>query len=384
MSALKYQLKIFSEFKCMGGCCPESCCEKWSDIRWTEAEINRIKNHECSPELHELIEKSFRKKPNGDYTIAEVNGSCPFLDEKKYCRIQIEMGHENLSRTCQTYPRKISVNQNVVTNSLNCSCVAVLDMLLTDPYAAKLVEQPFKESKISVSFSENYKQFFSHPELRYRTEIFRMLYDVIYDKSYSAETGITLGALAMQKISQFAEKKQADRIPEVIKAITPQLKDRTQIEKIEQVKPNYALKFAIVEAILSDIISTETLHNADGSPSAEKYAEGERKFAEAFAGREYAMRNLFINLMMDTNMPCMSDKHTLYENYCYFVFCASAFKYLSAVSGYGMDNIEEGFKYIIAMISRNFCHNTKRIDLVLARMKQYNCTSPAYLASLIK
>ncbi len=383
MSATKYQLKIFSEFKCMGGGCPESCCERWGDINWTEAEVERIRNHECSPELHELINKSFFKKPNGKYTIVEVNGACPFLDERKYCRIQIEMGHDALGMTCQLYPRKGTFNNNVLIERLCCSCVGVLDMLFTDPDAAWLIEEKCNGTEYA-NINESFKTFFSHPELKHSNEIFKLLYDVISDRSYSAETGIVLGALAMQKISQFAEKKQADRIPEVIKAITPQLKNRAQIDKIEQVKPNYALKFAIVENILDDIISTETLHNADGSPSVEKYAEGEQKFAAAFAGREYAMRNLFINLMMDTNMPSMSYDHTLYENYCYFVFCAAAFKYLAAVAGYGMDNIEEGFKYVVALVSRSFCHNTRRIDHVLARMKQYNCTSPAYLASLIK
>ena len=188
----------------------------------------------------------------------------------------------------------------------------------------------------------------------------------------------------MQKISEYAEKKQAERIPEVIKAIKPQLQNKAQIEKLEQIKPNHGLKFALVEEILSDKISTTALHNEDGSPSMEKYAEGERKFAEAFAGREFAMRNLLVNLMMDLNMPCLSKSHTLYENYCYFVFCASAFKYFAAVTGYGSENIEEGYKHIVALVSRYYCHNNKRLDLVLARMKQLNCTSPAYLASLIK
>lgn len=384
MGMTQLQLKIFSEFRCIGGSCPASCCERWGDINWYEDEIERIKNHDCSPELKELINKSFTQKPDGNFTIREVNGRCPFLDERNFCRIQLEMGHENLSFTCQSYPRRNTYNNGIVMERLACSCVGVLDMLFNDPDAAKLVMRAMHNDLEKASVAESSKTFANNPELKYRNEIFKLLYDVIYDNSYSAETGVVLGALAVQKISQFAENGQAERIPEVIKAIKPQLRNKAQIETLERVQPNYSLKYALVEDILSEYINLNELYYKDNSSGVEKYAEGSRKFAEVFAGREYAMRNLFLNLLMDINMPSFSKSYTLYENYCYYVFCASAFKYFAAVTGFSGGNIEEGFKKIVALISRHYCHNENTIARVLAKMKQLNCTSPAYLASLIK
>ncbi len=52
------QPRYYSDFSCMGGSCPMSCCLVWR-VDWKRDEVEKLKNAECSDELRTLIDNSF-------------------------------------------------------------------------------------------------------------------------------------------------------------------------------------------------------------------------------------------------------------------------------------------------------------------------------------
>ena len=101
------QPKYYSQFRCIGGDCPESCCDGWC-VLWTSQEIDNLKSADVSAGLKERIDNSFSyTEEHKKYMINLCNdGRCPFHNrETDLCDIQHELGEKALSTVCGTYPR---------------------------------------------------------------------------------------------------------------------------------------------------------------------------------------------------------------------------------------------------------------------------------------
>ena len=101
------QPKYFRNFRCVGGNCPESCCDGWG-ISWRICELNRLKTAECSERLAGLIDTSFELSDDKLYYDIKLgsNGRCPFHNsESGLCDIQKELGEAYLGVVCTQYPR---------------------------------------------------------------------------------------------------------------------------------------------------------------------------------------------------------------------------------------------------------------------------------------
>lgn len=383
MNVQQVSLQLYKDFRCIGGVCPVNCCHGWDRVVWTKAEVDKLMSAQCSEQLDKLRQTGFIPVDE-DFLIDEKEQRCHFLNNDNLCSIQLELGEEYLSCTCRRYPRKNILNNGVNYYCLGLSCYEVLSQLISNEDCTKLcIELRKITNKTVFNYIEDGNVIQETPALKYRKDIMMLLYDVIADKSYSVETGITLGALAMQKISQFAEKGEADRIPEVISAIKPQIKNQAQIAKLESIKPNYLLKHALVGEIISTLVHFTNMLDNNGNPSIELYQKGEAAFAEVMRNRPFAKRNLMLGALFDLNIPCFNSKYNLYDNYCYYALYAAVINYVSATSGL-TEGCEETFKVLLGRISRIYMHSTEYIRDALAAMKEHNCTSPAYLASLIK
>ena len=57
----------------------------------------------------------------------DENKMCPFLDEKKLCKLVIEHGEESLSNTCKTFPRQVQEFIDRKEYSMVACCPTVID-----------------------------------------------------------------------------------------------------------------------------------------------------------------------------------------------------------------------------------------------------------------
>ena len=128
-----------NEFKCDGSKCDAHCCnESWNisiDKDTYELYSQKVKSH---------IKFNADK---GNYFIDFGDGKfCPFLTEKKLCRLQLEHGEKFLSMTCATYPRITNSFGYFFERSLILSCPVAAEMILfnQEPMKFEFVQVPEK------------------------------------------------------------------------------------------------------------------------------------------------------------------------------------------------------------------------------------------------
>lgn len=393
-----------------------NCCFGWGAIDWTKEEVKKLRNAECSENLKNLIEISFKDKEDGKkfqvqlnlqekiskmveitsfsddaerYVIKlNENNKCPLLTDDDLCSVQRELGEEYLSNTCRVYPRIFLGFGEMVMGFCHTSCYHVVDILCNDSESMILEALSGKKEKMTLKY-QTYTQenFAKNPELRYRRQFIELFYDIISDGSRSLETALILGALAASSLTKLIAKGDYARIPEHISEFKKQINNPEMIAKVDNIKSNDELRWSFGSRLNKSIIElniSNLIKEYNGNISMEKFLEGEKKFREAFSDRPFAMRNIALNLLLDLNVPFRDIKATLFENYCYFVSAVALIKFIGSVSYISSDEPEKFFKTAAAYANRYFSHSVAMIKSIMDILKEFHCTSPAYLAAIIK
>lgn len=407
------QPRYYSKFRCIGGECPESCCDGWQ-IDWLSNEYNKLKNADSSDELKRCIDESFEHITENDKDLYRIimeyriafedveNGEsiskreykCPFHNkETGLCNIQKELGEKYLGNVCTLYPRLITRRKNVLFRSCTLSCPAVIDLLYEDEDAVKLENYIARDISninpmaITWDIDDIVKK---HPIIEHRFAMTDFFSELLSNKKHSVEDSIILGSLAAKHLSDAAEKKEFSKIPQIMKELAPQLNADGASRPLADINPNYQLKFKLVNNTIvqfysenSRLIDISILH--DGNELiVERYIDGLNNFNSAFKDRPFVLRNIFTNLFYNLQMPLKHIDKTIFENYAYFVICCAMIKTIAAAAGYKNDDIAEDFKISVSEISRGIAHNSKKVTDVIDNMKEIGLTSPAHLALIIK
>lgn len=409
------QPKYFSSFKCIGGTCTNSCCYNWR-IDWEKKEIDKIKDSpDCSDELRELVEKSFSYNEELDKYIIILNehADCPFLTEDNFCRIQRELGEEYLSYTCTVYPRYFISCGNTIYRYCNMSCPEVMKALLHDERSMDLVNVPIKkETKFVTPYNNTPEKLKAHPELKYRSELLELFYEIIGDKKHDVETNIILGALAAQSLTKLVEAEDYDSIPQAIKDVRAQIHNGAQLKQIENIKPNYNVKLGFLSKIVRGINPVNVMSaliDSTGVLNIDLYLLGEKRLAETFKDNPFYLRNIALNLLLELALPFKFEDKTIFENYSVFAAAFAAFKLnviatvelggraeadsgaVNVVSSSGANaevakkvNSEHHVIRSAAIISRPLCHNPKASRDLLELLHKNKLVTPGYIALLVK
>lgn len=397
------QPRYYREFQCKGGKCFDCCCG-WS-IAWTNNEVEKVKNApSISPDLKELVENSFvRTRQNeNEYVVKfDEQKSCPFLTEDRLCRIQKELGAEYLSSTCMVYPRNGVIVGNVAQRFCHSSCREITTEFLNDEKSMELVNIPIRSgSKIALQRRVTNALIEKRPELKYYNNVFEFYYELISDRKISVETALILGALASQRLNEIVNHKDYDRMPEALKAFRKQFHNDEQLRTIENIKPNYYLKFGflseIIEKVVKEGTATALLHDETGALNIDLYNKGEEGLHEALKGREYFLRNIALDLLFELDVMFNYEDKTLFENYSLLatVYGLQKLNLIAACStetditihNHGQEFVCRGDDKLIgptAIISR-ICHHRGMGKKIIALLNNNGFTSPAYLALLIK
>lgn len=112
-------------FRCIAADCPDSCCKEWTvDVDDKSAAFYRSLNGDLGDRLRSVLEDT------EDGTVMTIeNGRCPMWQQDGLCRIQAELGHDTLCKTCREFPRLRHDYGDFVELGLELSC----------PEAARLI-----------------------------------------------------------------------------------------------------------------------------------------------------------------------------------------------------------------------------------------------------
>lgn len=399
------QPEYFGKFHCIGNACPDNCCYGWR-IDWRKEEIDKLKKAEdkMSSKLKELVEMSFipNKEIEGKFQINfNEQGRCPCLTEDGLCRIQKELGADYLSGTCMVYPRRFIATKEIIYRFCHMSCREVLTNLLNNEKAMGLINSKIDVEKISDNMIYDSPEALNkYPEKKYRAELLEFFYELMNDNKHDITTNIVLGALAAQSLTKLVEQGEIERIPEALISFKSQMHNGSQLRSIENLKPNYHLRFGLIGKLMQEIVGfnfIENLKDKTGTPNISLYCVALNRLNKIFKDRPFFLRNIALNLLLELAVPFTLENRTIFENYTLFAASFACIK-LNLISVAMLEdevkvNVlgqtfhyygEERFAGLTAIICRGICQNTPKEQLVVDFLNKYKITSPAYIALLVK
>lgn len=119
----------YRHFSCIASACPDSCCKEWEvDVDGVSAERYRS----LPGTLGDTLRQALKDTENGTVmTIQE--GRCPMWRQDGLCRIQAELGHEALCKTCREFPRLRHDYGSFAELGLELSCPEAARLILNHP-----------------------------------------------------------------------------------------------------------------------------------------------------------------------------------------------------------------------------------------------------------
>ena len=124
----------YDNFVCLAAACPDSCCKEWNvQVDPASATLYRQLPGALGDRLREVLVEE-----DGETVMAIIDRRCPMWRNDGLCRIQAELGHDALCKTCQEFPRLTHDYGDFVEKGLELSCPEAARLILTNPYALPL------------------------------------------------------------------------------------------------------------------------------------------------------------------------------------------------------------------------------------------------------
>lgn len=120
--------RYYREFRCIAADCPDSCCHEWTvDVDPETAAYYRGLPGALGDRLREVLAED-----DGTTVMTITEGRCPMWRQDGLCRIQAELGHDALCKTCRDFPRLRHDYGDFVELGLELSCPEAARLIFAD------------------------------------------------------------------------------------------------------------------------------------------------------------------------------------------------------------------------------------------------------------
>ena len=210
-----FQPQYVSKFKCDGSKCDAHCCkEEWNIFidKETYEQYAQLDPKKILPHLKFHSDK-------GEYFIEFSGKYCPFLNEKKLCRLQLEHGENFLSSTCATYPRITNHFGYFFERSLILSCPVAAEMILfeREPMQFEFVEVPEKihslDGKLFLQMIEATDELKSH-----MIEIQVAMISILQERTLSIDQRLIVLGFFVDRLAEIFSDFDEDALTKLIAA----------------------------------------------------------------------------------------------------------------------------------------------------------------------
>ena len=139
-----YKPSYYDTFRCIASQCPDSCCKEWEvEVDDRAAQMYRSLPGALGDRLREVL----RDDPEWGTVMTIENHRCPMWREDGLCRIQAELGHDALCKTCREFPRLRHDYGSFQELGLELACPEAARIILTAADAPPVQESvPGKEN----------------------------------------------------------------------------------------------------------------------------------------------------------------------------------------------------------------------------------------------
>ena len=119
----------FDTFRCIAGACTDSCCKEW-DVQVDDdaAAFYRALPGSLGDRLRQVL-----KDDDGETVMTIIDRRCPMWRDDGLCRIQAELGHDALCKTCREFPRLTHDYGDFIEYGLELSCPEAARIILSSP-----------------------------------------------------------------------------------------------------------------------------------------------------------------------------------------------------------------------------------------------------------
>lgn len=133
----------YDSFRCIADQCTDSCCKEWE----VQVDEDTAAHYRALPgELGQRLRQVLVDDPEWGTVMRIQDGRCPMWRTDGLCRIQAELGHDALCRTCQDFPRLRHDYGTFVQLQLELSCPEAARLILSAPAAPLTEERPGGEA----------------------------------------------------------------------------------------------------------------------------------------------------------------------------------------------------------------------------------------------
>ena len=128
----------FETFRCIAGCCPDSCCKEWEVL----VDDSAAETYLTLPgALGDDLRRYLYQDEAGEWYLKITAGRCPMWRQDGLCRIQADLGHEALCETCREFPRLTHDYGDFVERGLELSCPEAARIIFENPNAPWVEQQ---------------------------------------------------------------------------------------------------------------------------------------------------------------------------------------------------------------------------------------------------
>lgn len=120
----------YKAFKCIASACPDSCCHEW-DVQVDPEAAARYQALQ-SP-LGDAL-RAVMYEDDGETYLRNEAERCPMWRQDGLCRIQAELGHGALCRTCREFPRLRQDYGDFLELGLELSCPEAARIILSEEF----------------------------------------------------------------------------------------------------------------------------------------------------------------------------------------------------------------------------------------------------------
>ena len=118
----------FDKFRCIAAACPDSCCKEWGvQVDSVSADFYRSLTGDLGDRLRQVLIEE-----DGETVMVIEDRRCPMWREDGLCRIQAELGHDALCKTCREFPRLTHDYGDFIEMGLELSCPEAARLILAD------------------------------------------------------------------------------------------------------------------------------------------------------------------------------------------------------------------------------------------------------------
>lgn len=134
-TALMLAPRYVSQFQCVGGDCPDTCCRGWTITvdKETFGYYRQITHPELKPWLDTnlVVRDQNSEEQYGKFNLTASDAICGLHSSQGLCRAQQYLGEDALSDTCYIYPRTVYKSGEQFAQCLTLSCPEAARLALT-------------------------------------------------------------------------------------------------------------------------------------------------------------------------------------------------------------------------------------------------------------